>query len=107
MPPLEGWVMDDAWDAMILSAASERWQKVARIIAVVSERAANGKHFDAIATRIRALVDEGKLEAKGDLSRWRFSEVRHAQSISLLQGRVSRRRNPPQALWSSGGLRLR
>jgi Protein of unknown function len=68
--------MDDTWDAMILSAASDRWQKVARIIAVVSERAGNGKHFDAIAARIRALADEGRLEAKGDLSQWRFSEIR-------------------------------
>lgn len=71
--------MDDTWDAMILSVASDRWQKVARIIAVVSERAGNGKHFDAIATRIRALVDLGKLEAKGDVSRWGYSEVRCVQ----------------------------
>jgi len=82
MPPIEGWAMDDTWDAMILSAASERWQKVARIIAVVSERAGNGKHFEAITARIRALVDDGKLEAKGDLSRWRYSEVRRPQSSS-------------------------
>jgi hypothetical protein len=74
--------MDDAWDAMILSAASDRGQKVARIIAVVSERAGNGKHFDAIAARIRTLVDDCKLEAKGDLSRWRYSEVRRVQSES-------------------------
>jgi hypothetical protein len=72
--------MSDALDALILSAAIERWQKVARIIALVSERAGDGTNFDAIADRIRALVDDGKLQAEGDLSRWRYSEVRLPQS---------------------------
>jgi Protein of unknown function len=74
--------MDDTWDAMILSAASARWQKAARIITVVSDRVADGLHFDAVAERIHALVDEGKLEAKGDISRWRYSEVRLPQPSS-------------------------
>jgi hypothetical protein len=72
--------MKNTLDPLILSSASDRWQKVARIIAVVSERAANGESFDAIAARIRALVDGGKLEAKGNVSQWRHSEVRRAQS---------------------------
>jgi hypothetical protein len=72
--------MNDPLDALILSSASERWQKVARIIAVVSERAGDGTNFNAIAARICALVDDGKLQAKGDLSRWRYSEVRLPQS---------------------------
>jgi hypothetical protein len=72
--------MSSALDALILSAASERWQKVARIIAVVSQRAGDGTNFDAIAARIRDLVDDGKLQAEGDLSRWRHSEVRLPQS---------------------------
>jgi hypothetical protein len=72
--------MSNALDALILSVASERWQKVARIIALVSERAGDGTNFDAIADRIRALVDDGKLQAEGDLSRWRYSEVRLPQS---------------------------
>jgi len=75
--------MNDPWDALILSSASERWQKVAKIITLVSERAGNGPNFDAIAARIRALVDDGKLEAKGDLSRRRYSEVRRPQSSSV------------------------
>jgi Protein of unknown function len=74
--------MDDTWDAMILSAASDRWQKVARIIAVVSDRVADGPHFDAVAEHVHALVDEGKLEAKGDIPRWRYSEVRRPKSSS-------------------------
>ena len=72
--------MNDPFDTLILSSASDRWQKVAKIIAVVSERVGNGPHFDAIEARIRALVEDGKLQAEGDLSRWRHSEVRLPQS---------------------------
>ena len=68
--------MIEAMDVMILSSASDRWQKVARIVALVSDRMDDGTKFETIAARILALVAEGKLEAKGDLSRWRFSEVR-------------------------------
>jgi hypothetical protein len=74
--------MNNVLDSLILSSASERWQKVARIIALVSDRAGDGTNFDAIAERIRALVNEDQLEAKGDVSRWRFSEVRRPQSSS-------------------------
>jgi hypothetical protein len=74
--------MNETLDALILSFASERWQKVARIIGQVSERTGDETKLDAIAIRIRALVDDGELEAKGDLSRWRYSEVRHPQSTS-------------------------
>jgi hypothetical protein len=72
--------MDNAWDDLIFSEACERWLKVARIISKVSDRVPNGPHFEKIAARIQVLVDEGKLEAKGDLSRWGYSEVRLAQS---------------------------
>jgi hypothetical protein len=72
--------MDNAWDDLILSEACERWLKVARIISRVSDRRPDGPHFEEIAARIQALVNEGKLEAKGDLSRWLYTEVRLAQS---------------------------
>jgi Protein of unknown function len=72
--------MDNAWDDLIFSETRERWLKVARIIGRVSDRVPNGPYFEEIAARIRALVNEGKLEAKGDLSRWGYSEVRLAQS---------------------------
>jgi hypothetical protein len=71
--------MDNPWDDLIFSETCERWLKVARIITRVSDRAGNGPHFDEVASRIRALVEEGKLEAKGDISRWRYSEVRRPQ----------------------------
>jgi uncharacterized protein DUF3658 len=80
--PPRPYAVDNMFDALILSTTSDRWQNVAKIITVVSDRVEGGPHFDAIAARIRALVDEGKLEAKGDISRWRYSEVRRPQSSS-------------------------
>jgi Protein of unknown function len=67
-------------DTLILSFTNERWQKVARIIALVSQRSDDQTKLDAIAARIRALVDDGNLEVKGDISRWGYSEVRRARS---------------------------
>lgn len=69
---------NNAWDDLIFSEVCERWLKVARIIHRVSDRVPNGPHFEKVAARIQALVNEGKLEGKGDLSRWRYSEVRLA-----------------------------
>lgn len=74
--------MNSLLDGLILSSVTERWKKVAKIIAVVSERAGNTANLNAIAARICALVDDGKLEGKGDLSRWGHSEVRRDQSSS-------------------------
>jgi hypothetical protein len=77
--------MNSSLDRLILSSVTERWKKVAKIIAVVSDRAGdNTANLDAIAARICALVDEGKLEGKGDLSRWGHSEVRRDPSSSAL-----------------------
>jgi len=67
--------MNKPMDTLILSLTSDRWQKVARIIALVSDSAAEGTDFEMIAGRIRVLVEEGKLQAKDDLSRWRHSEI--------------------------------
>jgi hypothetical protein len=68
--------MKDTLDSLILSSVSDRWQKVAKIMALVSERHSSTADFSAIEARIRVLTEDGKLEAKGDLSQWRFSEVR-------------------------------
>jgi hypothetical protein len=70
--------MNNRIDTLILSLTSDRWQKVARIVALASDRAAEGEDFEMIAGRICVLVEEGKLQAKGDLSRWRHSEIRRA-----------------------------
>jgi len=71
--------MDDAWDDLIFFETCERWLKVARIIGRVSDRVPNGPHFEQIAARIQGQVNAGKLEAKGDLTQWLFSEVRLPQ----------------------------
>jgi len=71
--------MKNMLDSLILSSVSDRWQKVAKIIAVVSERQSNAADLGLIESRIRALLADGTLEAKGDPSRWRFSEIRRGQ----------------------------
>jgi|HubBroStandDraft_6_1064221.scaffolds.fasta_scaffold36018_4 hypothetical protein len=69
-------------DQLILSLCNERLQKVAMIASktyqVLEDRgieitAATATAFDA---RVAVLVGNGKLEAKGDIKRWRHSEVR-------------------------------
>jgi hypothetical protein len=49
-------------DDAVLAVADEHWHKVAG--------------HDLIAQRIVALVEDGRLIAQGDISRWRQSEVR-------------------------------
>jgi Protein of unknown function len=70
---------DQYIDGLILSAATTQWRKVAlivgKVLTVCRNNAAEASEH-AIADRIRALVDEGKLEAQGNLSLWRHSEVR-------------------------------
>ena len=66
-------------DESLLSHVSERWQKVARIVALAM--AAIGRDFPELpdvfyALRIKHLVESGAIEAAGDLNRMRYSEVR-------------------------------
>jgi hypothetical protein len=66
-------------DRLILSFAQVQWRKVAMIIAKVvdaSGRPGDDAEFHDVAERVRALVEDGRLEAQGDLSKWRHSEVR-------------------------------
>jgi hypothetical protein len=78
-------------DELILSFARARWLKVARIIAqVVDESRLRGIDADeyVVAARIRALVEDGRLEAEGNLLMWRLSEVRLIDSNRRLPLRV-------------------
>jgi hypothetical protein len=72
-------VSDQDIDGLILSTAGVQWRKVAFIVSsvllVCRKNAAAPDEYD-IADRIQALVGEGKLEAQGNLNRWRHSEVR-------------------------------
>ncbi|HMK81959.1 MAG TPA: DUF3658 domain-containing protein [Xanthobacteraceae bacterium] len=72
-------VPDPDIDAEILSAASDKWQKVAMIVAKVMSRHSEQtveSEYDLVARRIGALVNDGRLESQGDVSNWRRSEVR-------------------------------
>ncbi len=69
----------DDLDAAILSRARERLQKVARVARSTMEDCGLGlsdDQLDIVVARVRALVAQGRLVARGDLSRPRFSEVR-------------------------------
>jgi hypothetical protein len=70
---------DSELDEMILSFARPRWRKVAMIFVEtlhLCEGRAVRTSDEAIEARIRALVDAGRLESQGNLSRPRHSEVR-------------------------------
>ncbi|HTH49648.1 MAG TPA: hypothetical protein VMB21_19195 [Candidatus Limnocylindria bacterium] len=64
-----------------LSTANGRWRKVAMVFGRVSE--ALGAEFpegeaghELFDRHLAALVGAGRLQAQGDITRWRFSEVR-------------------------------
>ncbi|KQR10668.1 MULTISPECIES: DUF3658 domain-containing protein [Xanthomonas] len=72
-----------AIDAFVTDAVDTQWQKVAMIIA----RALTDAQLkladvedaaDHVAQRIARLVRSGRLEAAGDITDWRHSEVRLA-----------------------------
>ena len=67
-------------DSAILAVVQPRWRKVAFIVVKAAEKLQNLPDGDAgyrcVAKRIEALVSECRLEAQGDLSKWRFSEIR-------------------------------
>ena len=66
-------------DHAILSASTEHWLKVARIIIDACNRLGldtDDAAFDLVLGRIQALVSVGRLVAQGDTSQPRYSEVR-------------------------------
>jgi len=68
-------------DRAILAAAQPIWRKVAMVIVTAAKTDGIGVPEDEagrkiIASRIEALVQEGRLAAQGDLKKWRHSEVR-------------------------------
>jgi len=66
-------------DEIILSFAKVQWRKVAMIISKVLDECRHrgvGINCHDIAWRICVLVEGGQLQAQGDLSLWRRSEVK-------------------------------
>lgn len=65
-------------DLEIRCCCGSNWQKVARIVGAAMCQMAGMEGIPDIyfLSRVRVLVDLGKLESRGDLSKMRFSEVR-------------------------------
>lgn len=70
-----------AIDAALLAAADSKWRKVAFLVATAMTSAARIPGLPDIyyAQRVREMVARGRLEARGVLSRMRYSEVRIAE----------------------------
>jgi len=71
-------------DALILSAVNGEWQKTALVISKVFDDPAFDKGKDtaqSVAERIYALIDTAKIEATGNIRRWRDSHVRLAEGV--------------------------
>jgi hypothetical protein len=68
------------FDQQLLSCASHRWLKSARIIGDTLMKCSDGGRHQigdvVLAARLRSLVEAGILEGQGDLLQIRFSEVR-------------------------------
>jgi len=73
-----------AMDEAILAAAENDWTKISMVI-VRAARAIDGvlpvgpSRYEQIGRRVEALVAEGRLDARGKIESWRYSEVRRAE----------------------------
>jgi hypothetical protein len=68
-------------DATILTQASDRWRKVARVVGATADALQiqyPGLAYVFYTQRISQLVGDGRLVSKGNLSYMRFSEVRYS-----------------------------
>jgi hypothetical protein len=81
-PSREAVITDEAIDQAILTYLSDaggRWRKVAVVVsraAVAAKWPEEDQGYERVASRIEALVEDGRLMAQGDIKNWRFSEVR-------------------------------
>jgi hypothetical protein len=72
-------ISDQELDRLIMSLTPASWQKVAMILAKSLGRLESDRmrvSAERLAARIEFLVPAGRLEAQGNLSRWRYSEIR-------------------------------
>lgn len=65
-------------DQLILSATTSEWVKTAVLISKVFDAPGfpGGTTAQDIAERIYVLIDNGQVEGKGNMRRWRDSEVK-------------------------------
>jgi hypothetical protein len=76
IPPL---VSEADIDSVLFSVMRWEWRKVALVVAMASGRCKElGLPIGdaALAARIQVLAETGRIEAEGDLRKWRHSEVR-------------------------------
>lgn len=69
-------------DAAILSVLKRDWLKTVRIIshaATACKDRLMPVEYEVIGARIQVMADDGRIEAQGNLSMWRHSEVRLRQ----------------------------
>ena len=69
----------EAIDAAVLAHVSVYWAKVAMVALKSMDTlglATNDENLNVVCQRIAALVEAGRIEAQGDVSRPRHSEVR-------------------------------
>lgn len=68
------------FDDLLIACTIERWRKSARVIGETLVSFMDGPFHQVgdfvLAARLRALIEAGRLEGKGDLGKMRFSEVR-------------------------------
>jgi hypothetical protein len=67
----------------ILSAVGARWTKVAMVVVKVADAMGRdlptrNERYEMVSKYIGALVNDGRLAARGDMKNWRASEVRLA-----------------------------
>lgn len=68
-------------DELLLSHVASSWRKAAMVIGTVlleHREELAGTDDSALLKHLQALTDSGRIEARGDLSQMRFSEVRIA-----------------------------
>lgn len=81
-------------DQLLLAFCETRWRKVARVIGGSFEILEDcgirpsGTIAKIIDMRVASLVGSGRLEAQGNIRKWRFSEVRLPDRPSMLQNRI-------------------
>ena len=77
------WLIMPSISEAILGNCQPTWLKVARVVAFTHRDLGlpdDEATYDSVALELVKLVKTGKLEAVGDLSNWRASEVRLANT---------------------------
>lgn len=77
---------DSEIDNAVMASVGPRWDKVAMVVTLAAKKLygnprVGDDEYIPIGARIEVLVENGRLEAQGDITRWRFSEIRLPRSF--------------------------